>query len=132
MKCYNEYTQYVRVRYKIKFGWLSLLKPLQRVTIAQTTTRHDRYVRFSTKPAAKLLWNYLKECIKNNQETSVQGVYVFTKKQTRAYVVLLKCKFSYIHALNMFRTAVRRGHSVLWSHAHIELYIAVFYGVMLI
>ena len=64
----------------IKFGCLSLLKPLQRVTIAQTTTRHDIYVRISTKPAAKLLWNYIKECIKNNQETSVQGVFVLPKK----------------------------------------------------
>ena len=66
--------------------------------------------------------------MKNNEETSVQGLYVFYQKQTHVYVILFKCTFSYMHALNIFRTAVRRGNFVL-MYASLNKLSTLFYGM---
>ena len=52
----------------------------------------------------------MKECISKNENPTLNGLYTWYQEQSHVYIILLKFTFSYMHALNLFLTSVRRGN----------------------
>ena len=112
----------------LMLGWRSI----KALTSCEKCTDHHKawqmlQILFSAGTKA-LLKPYVRQCIETKTPLSLTGLYKYLSEQSPNYMLIYKCIFTFLFAMNLFRSSVRRGNFVLLSVALHKL-STLFYGL---
>ena len=112
----------------VMLGW----KSIKALTACEKCTNHHKswqilQILFSAGTKA-VLKPYIVQCKNENTTPSVAGLYKYFAKHSPNYIFMYKCIFTFLFALNLFRSSVRRGNFILLSVALHKL-STLFYGL---
>ena len=112
----------------IMLGW----KSIKALTACENCTDHHKawqilQILFSACTRA-ILKPYVRQCINESTPTSLSGLYSFLAQQSPNYMFMFKCNFTFLFALTLFRSSVRRSNFIFLSVAMHKL-SPLFYGL---
>ena len=112
----------------VMLGW----KSIKALTACEKCTDHHKawqilQILFSAGTRS-LLKPFIHHCIETKTSPSLSALYKYLSQQSPNYIFLYKCIFTFIFAINLFRSSVRRGNFNLLSVALHKLTV-LFYGL---
>lgn len=112
----------------IMLGW----KTLKALMACEKWTDHHKAWQilqiFFKATTYALLEPYVHNCRSNKTAPSVEGLYLCCNNQTKNYMFLFKCTFTYMFALDLFRSSVRRANFDIMSVC-LHKFSQLFYGL---